>query len=301
MINYTSSKKFLWAHRLAYLLFQKYRFLGSRKLSRQISKIILPSHKEAAIIPTIYNFSITLPPEKNFEIQELYYLGFYEAGTLKVINTFIQPNSIFVDVGASVGLMSLFVANIAKQKLWNTSILIFEPMQEMCNYIKTSIKYNHFDSSSIQIFPYALGDQDTQLPIYTHHKCPSLIANQDEKPDRWIEVKTLDSIIQKNQIDVSKISMIKIDVEGFEYQVLIGAKEILKHPYAPPLCIEYMENYKNIHVFEYIQNINQYELYQLKYGKAIESHLEKRTITSLHPNDNVFCLLPHHINQYRLK
>ena len=36
---------------------------------------------------------------------EIYYLGFYEVGTLKVVRQCLNPGNVFVDVGSSIGLI----------------------------------------------------------------------------------------------------------------------------------------------------------------------------------------------------
>ncbi|MCX7729529.1 MAG: FkbM family methyltransferase, partial [Bacteroidia bacterium] len=209
MKDYSNSLVFIFLHKINYFLFQKCRFFGSRKLGRTLSKLLLPKHYTHSIISTIYNFKIILPPKNNFEIEELYYLGFYEAGTLHVIKKILKQDDVFIDIGASVGLMSLYAAKLVgpKGKIW-----AFEPMQEMVLLIKKSAELNGYNN--IDIFECALGDKETILPIYTNRACPSLIEKNNEIPTHHVTVKILDKIIEEQKLE--NIKMIKIDVEGFE-------------------------------------------------------------------------------------
>ncbi|RME13711.1 MAG: FkbM family methyltransferase [Bacteroidetes bacterium] len=289
MKDYSHSVLFKQIHKFCYFFFQKCRFPGSRKLSRQLSKCLLPGLKETCIVPTVYDFRIVLPSARNFEIEEIYYLGFYEAGTIKVIEGLLQEGGVFIDIGGSVGLMSLYGAKILqnKGKVWT-----FEPMPNMYEAILKSIEINRLNN--ITAFNVALGDADGLLPIYTKRACPSLIPGDNETPAFSVPVKVLDSLVQESGL--KNIRLVKIDVEGFEMNVLKGCQHLLSSADAPALCIEYESHYANKEVFHFISSINEYRFFQLSKGKGIESNLiEIKDIEILKPNDNVFCLLPDHV------
>lgn len=283
MKNYSNSFLFRSLHTLNYLLFQKFRFYGSRKFGRTLAKIFLPQHQDTCIVPTVYNFDIVLPAKKNFEIEELYYLGFYEAGTLKIIQQILKKDDVFIDIGASVGLMSLYAAELVgnKGKIWS-----FEPMREMADMIRQSIHHNHLNN--IEVFDFALGETECELPIFTNRACPSLIMKDNETSHQKVVVKVLDDIIKEKKLQ--SVKMMKIDVEGFELQVLRGCKNLLSSANAPILCIEYEGSYQNKEVFYFLTQINHYKFYQLEKGKALESKLVRiQSIDDLRINDNVIC------------
>ncbi|GIV29276.1 MAG: hypothetical protein KatS3mg028_0342 [Bacteroidia bacterium] len=290
MNDFSNSKQFHCIHRFCYCFFQRCRFPGSRKASRSIAKLLLPKLTQTSVVPSFYGFRIVLPPEKNFEIEEIYYLGFYEAGTMKVIKQLLKNGGVFVDIGASVGLMSLYAAELLKNK--KGEVWAFEPVPVMYDALSKSIEINQFNT--IRAFNVALGDKEGVLPIYTKRACPSLVHKDGETPDFSVPVQVLDTLVQKNNL--KNVRLMKIDVEGFEMNVLKGCSHLLSLPEAPALCIEYESNYANMEVFRFISNINEYRFFQLSKGKSIESHLvEIKDIGLLKPNDNVFCLLPGHI------
>lgn len=118
--------------------------------------------------------------------------------------------------------------------------------------------------------------------------------------EKKIEIETLDNIISENNI--KNIKMIKIDVEGWELEVLKGAEKLLKSKNAPIISIEYFEALelkegKVVNFVEYIQAINNYKIYKLKKSKNFISDLVavKDREDLPHENENLFCFLPHHL------
>jgi len=85
----------------------------------------------------------------------------------------------------------------------------------------------------------ALGDRETVEDLYVYdneHLSWSSLAERPlenygiyVRPDRTEKVvmTTIDRYCEKN--DISQIDLLKIDVEGAEYQVLLGARSMLQH------------------------------------------------------------------------
>lgn len=147
-------KRFILAHEITNFLFNKFRFFGSRKTGRLISKILLPPLNELIKVPTIYDFDMIVNTNGG---KEIYYSGFYEAGTLDVINKCLDPEDNFIDVGASIGLMSLF----ASKKSPQGRILAFEPQKERFEILKSNSQLN--ECHNIVLFNNGLGVKEEQL------------------------------------------------------------------------------------------------------------------------------------------
>jgi hypothetical protein len=90
-------------------------------------------------------------------------------------------------------------------------------------------------------------------------------------------------------------TMIKIDVEGFELEVLKGAQNILKK-YKPILIIEFSEDRDNVHtssaeIVDFIRSHARYSLFKLAGGKERKSKLvEILSYEDLPKHDNVICI-----------
>ena len=145
----------------------------------------------------------------------------------------------FFDVGANVGLYAWQVRKVCPLR----KILAFEPDPE--NFKLLEMTRNEANAKNLEIYQYALSNEtgDTSFFQDTLTSATGCIAGKD-KP--WIEqylngssntisvkMQTLDSVIQNDKIP----SLIKIDVEGHEIEVLDGGRNILSEK-KPLLIIE---------------------------------------------------------------
>lgn len=281
-------------HGWADFLFNKARFYGSRKLYRYISKSALPELNEKVYSPTIYGFDLVVGPDNSYDY---YYLGFYETGALHIFKEILGKGDIFIDVGANIGLMSFYASIIVGD---TGKVISFEPTRTFFEDFTNGIKKNNFQN--IIPFKKGLGKEEGSFPIYFNSVCPSLIKVNDNDTYEIIEIETLDEVIKKLQI--SNVRLIKIDVEGFELEVIRGGVNFFSSPDGPIICIEYVKDQQIItengeNALHWIKKINNYRFFQLeKSSDTISKLIEVFDFTKLHPNDNVFCLLQNHIIEF---
>lgn len=145
----------------------------------------------------------------------------------------IKPGQIIFDVGTNIGETLL---NFAKLTGKNGYVFGFEPVD--INYKKCieNISINSFQH--IKVSQVALSDKKEILYFgYSDNKNSGGIFMQKERQKNGTEVQalTLDEFVEIHTI--SKIDLIKIDVEGFEYHVLAGAKNSL-NKFKPVLFVE---------------------------------------------------------------
>src|SRR6185437_5546038 len=119
-------------------------------------------------------------------------------------------------------------------------VYCFEPQQDAVNLLNKTIAANHIHN--IEIFPIALSDKNEELVFYKnldgHGGSSTFISSL--KANKYVTENITcmigDELLQKNNIH--KIDFIKIDVEGFEPQVLNGIKQsILK--FRPIIMMEW--------------------------------------------------------------
>lgn len=174
------------------------------------------------------NFSLDISDYQNwliyFGVKNDFPIGFFEL---------IKPNSTIIDIGTNIGQTALHCAKLAGK---NSKIIGFEP--DKINYEKAlkNIQLNSF--KNITLFNFALGKQKEGVPL----KINSPKNRGGNRVDRKlidskniIQVEILDDIIHKLNIDT--VSIIKIDVEGFEMEVLNGAQQTIQKQ-KPILFIE---------------------------------------------------------------
>lgn len=134
-------------------------------------------------------------------------------------------NGCFVDIGASFGIWTFFVANRGY------TVHAFEPSpRPYKTLVKKLERY-----PNVYVYNVALGDKEGEesLKLHKYSTRDSLVMESNGFTGEIIKVKvkTLDSFNLEN------VGLIKIDTEGYELPILLGAKEtILK--WKPRIIIE---------------------------------------------------------------
>ncbi|WP_420645253.1 FkbM family methyltransferase [Candidatus Leptofilum sp.] len=143
----------------------------------------------------------------------------YEEHVSREIRQYLIPGTTFVDVGANIGYYSLLAASCLK----NTGkILAFEPSAKNCHLLKTSIEENGF--KNVEIHLKAVADVNGMVGFKMDDSNGSISKNITDDYAFQVEAITLDhALAEENQVD-----LIKIDVEGAEGLVIMGAEKIIQ-------------------------------------------------------------------------
>ena len=295
-------KRLLLTHKICYYLIAKLQFKDHNSLLlrnitkfillllRNIAKLFLPPLGNPIVCPTVFGFDICLSTNGGAWV---YYLGFYELGTLGIIKKCLQPGDTFIDVGSSIGLMTL-TASFAVGK--RGKVFSFEPDTKRYENLLNSIAINNREN--VVAFNCGLGMEKKSTRLYKDRCSPSLVEVKGNAPYETVKVASLDSILNKRKI--STVKFVKIDVEGYEDEVLMGAEELLKKTDAPIICIEYAKNMvrnsRDKDFFDFIQINNDYKFFQLEKTKDTVSKLRPvKGKFELRTHDNLFCFLDSHI------
>ena len=192
---------------------------------------------------------------------------------IKILNKLIENKNIcFYDTGANTGYYGILAGYLGKGKI---NCYSFEPVKEFCDCLLESIYLNHLEDI-VKVFNFALGDRNSKEDLYLAGSGSSLNKDFINKPNlskRRIEIKKLDDIVQDKNLE--KPDFIKIDVEGSEYNVLLGGEKTIRES-LPILFIEIVyslnngfvnKNYKK--TLEFIRNLG-YRTFCLNDNKLIE-------------------------------
>ena len=130
-----------------------------------------------------------------------------------------HPINLILDVGANEGQSALrFLSDFPAAR-----IHCFEPVPSTFGLLESHTKSN----PRVQRHPYALGQTPGTVQINLHDSSGSnsIKANQVAGRTVNIDVKRLDNVL--TQLKTGKVDLLKIDVEGFELEVLVGAGQSL--------------------------------------------------------------------------
>ena len=144
----------------------------------------------------------------------------------------LSAASSVIDVGANHGDF----AQAASAFFPTAGVLLFEPLPDMQSHLQGLIRSGQ---SRWQLMPCALGSEPGRFPLFVDDTDDAigsftgftedyLKINPQARPTREVicEVRTLDEVTRERQIKT--IDLLKIDVEGFEFEVLKGAAASLQ-------------------------------------------------------------------------
>ena len=143
-----------------------------------------------------------------------------------------ENHSYSIDVGANIGVFSLNLAKI----LPSSQIFALEPNLKIYKYLAANVAMN---SGSIKTLNIAVGAQDMRAQI-SNKRADDMnqVYFDDTKSGQSVLVHKLDTLFKKIPIFI-----LKIDVEGMEGEVLLGAKNLLSRTENVILEVD-AENYK---------------------------------------------------------
>ena len=180
-----------------------------------------------------------------------------------------------LDIGANIGMFSLSYASIFK----GAEIHSFEPVPFIYNYLCKNLEINPHLNHKIYPHNFGLSNrvEQKQLSIpepYQHERYNDnidirLYSVLGEGEERFnAKFVPLDLWVKKSQIEA--VDFIKIDVEGYEYLVLEGAKKTLKS-FRPVVMFELNDmtltlSNRSKKEYIYLAKDNGYEIFGLEYG-----------------------------------
>ena len=149
--------------------------------------------------------------------------GFYELQDLQCIQKYILPQlehkSIFLDIGANVGNHTAALAQFFEE------VIAFEPNPRTSKLLEA----NAMLFSNVDVRPFGLSNKEefVQTSYQDHNVGAASVASGDKYKNKVeFQLKVLDEQLTTEQM--SAVSLIKLDVEGHEYEALLGMERTLK-------------------------------------------------------------------------
>ena len=154
----------------------------------------------------------------------------------------IDDGDIVIDVGANIGEYSLIAAQKVKQ---NGKVISIEPLKETAQTLTKNFQLNNF--TNYEVITKVIGNENKKVNLYKQMAGgtmgfvdSTLIGRKFEKVDE-VEMTTIDEILSTRNIENVKI--MKIDIEGYEFELLKGAKNSLQNKKIENMMIEVHINY----------------------------------------------------------
>ena len=224
----------------------------------------------------------------------LYAKGYKNYGSFKATGeeNFIDMISgeirVCLDIGANVGNYSKLLINKT-----NAKIYAYEPLEKSFDELK-KIKEQHKDRIFIEKL--ALGNEDgikkissandkSEKASFEKNLDKMSFIDKDNLREFDVSIKKLDSL---NFFDShNKVDFLKIDVEGYEYEVLLGGKKFIdfNSPKFIQIEINWHQLFKKINLYEFSKLLKDYDIFKiLPHGKNLIF------IDPSRPENNIFHL-----------
>lgn len=149
------------------------------------------------------------------------FTGQWESQLIDLVSRYMEPGTLAIDAGASLGLWSVQLGRHASAI--GARVLAVEPSQENVAWLRRNVELNGL-RTVIDIHEVALGSTNSTAWLRLHEPGggnASLGVGADEE-GREVDVVPLDELPRE-----SRVSLIKLDVEGYELEALRGARSIL--------------------------------------------------------------------------
>lgn len=158
---------------------------------------------------------------------------YYERGLTQLFHQILstydssgQSPPLVLDVGMNIGWFSLY------SRAHGHDVAAFEPNPIMFLRVCESLGYNNWEDSSFSLWNYGLGAESGLFNLTLGKNPGGSSFHEDRLAAKFrsyipVSVVTLDSIVVQQGWLNRKISLLKVDVEGFENYVFEGGKTLL--------------------------------------------------------------------------
>ncbi len=205
-----STLRFIWDHPLN----RSNRFAAAGRYARwQISARLAPG---PIAFPFVENSSLLASVSMTGATGN-YYCGLHELSDMGFVLHALRSEDLFLDVGANIGSYTVLAAGAVGSR-----VISVEPIPVTCERLRKNVALNGLEAR-VLVIQKGLGSREDEVRFTVGLDTVNHVATDDEVSQSVVlPVTTVDRLCAENVPTV-----IKIDVEGFEDQVIAGAPSTL--------------------------------------------------------------------------
>ena len=222
-------------------LTRRIRFRGLERLLRLIYNPDKRKDDYLSFLAPYDENSVIFLDTRSYQDWNILFQGYYERGIVSLLKRLIRQGDCVIEVGANIGSHTII---ISRRVGTQGTVLAFEPHPKVIEKLTLNLKANRIQN--VRIFKCALSDSSQKFTSFytsegnfaTEEMNSSLFPDDRLSLQIQVECKTLDETFLNNGID--RCDLIKIDTEGNEFRVLLGAKQTID-TFRPYILFEYSE------------------------------------------------------------
>jgi len=173
----------------------------------------------------------------------------YESEVFSYLEQHMADYDAVIEIGANVGVFSIFFSQCFRHyNKPGANIFVFEPSREAYLRLLKNIEIN--EASNIQAFNCAIGSEVDFLNFFepeghlTNGSLSSHFAEIFSKSISTTKALVISGHLLEKLVESSENILLKIDVEGAEFEVLTSLEELIKNK-KPTLLIEVLPDYQD--------------------------------------------------------
>lgn len=218
----------------------------SRRLAplRGRGRLALLLHKRLAIRSKPWSFQMRrghqmTVPGNSAQSWRAAFTGSYDDEHIELLLPLIEPGSWVLDIGASLGFYTIPLGLAARAA--GARLVAVEPVRQNCAVIRHNVQWNGLQDT-VTVISSALGAAASEMTVHIESGgagnaaivtdlAPEEVERHDRAGNTWdadtVQVQRLDDLELPPEVRERRCSLIKIDIEGFEMDMLEGASDFI--------------------------------------------------------------------------
>lgn len=219
-----------------------FEFRGKRAFARWVG-IKLTDTGNATVVKQFKNGMFIKLNLLTPEHQSLYYFNSFDDGAIAYLRDCLDTEGcVFLDIGASVGIYTMAVADVVKRN--GGRIAAVEPFPENFSYLENSVRINNLDFVDMHCL--ALGERDGRIKLELSSRAPvgNVVGEfySDESSAKGANIRMLKLDDHKDLLGLDRLDCIKIDIEGFDLLALKGMTNLIS-TFKPVIYAEFSQSH----------------------------------------------------------
>lgn len=175
---------------------------------------------------------------------ELIYKEIFEENVYKLHGWMLSQGGIVLDIGANIGVFTMYAHEVAKSNGLNIKVIAVEPQPDNIALLEDNIISNNIANSTI-VSNVAISTSNSDVYITNEHGGSRLTDKSDNNSTR-VDVVSLERLLDK--MNILSVDFAKIDIEGAEVDLILNTpmSTLLK---VKRFAIEYDENSGGVSTF----------------------------------------------------
>lgn len=182
-------------------------------------------------VPLANDTRLLVPPQMKGSVHFIW-PGFYDFEEMSFVLHFLRPEDLFIDAGANIGVFTVLASGTVGART-----IAFEPAPFAYQFLARNILLNNL-STLVSARNVALGKQDGKIRFTAGLGTENHVVQYHDVVES-VEIRSSSLDLQLQGLEPV---VIKIDVEGFEHEVLAGGVNCLSKPSLRALIVERIGN-----------------------------------------------------------